>query len=143
MNTRSDLFKGQTIMVLDDSKLILAWTTDVLTSAGFDVIALDHFWVTRQIVDANPALILMDVDFASLDEGAVATQALKRHSVARTIPIILHSGKPDQELRAIAARCGADGYICKTDDRDLFTSTVIEFLMTAQPASRPGTQSLS
>ena len=58
---------------------------------------------------------------------------MKRRPTRNDIPIILISAMGENELKAKAADCGADGYLVKPIDDQLLLATVEQIL--SRPAS--------
>ncbi len=111
--------ESNTVLVLDDSEFILTKTADALEAAGHRVKTANTVFAARKLAESGCDLILMDVEFAmNQQEGASATRALKAAAATRDIPIILHSGLPEDVLAGLTLETGADGYIEKTDDTD-------------------------
>jgi len=106
----------KTILVLDDSKLLLRWTKDVLEKEGYSVLTAETVFAARDLASKNPSLILMDVQFAEpYQEGVAAVKSLKRSEDTAHIPIVLYSGLEEDLLVMFAESSGAEGYICKTE----------------------------
>jgi CheY-like chemotaxis protein len=104
----------QRVLVIDDSKLVLAIASEALESAGYEVFATDSG------IDANryiyslrrPDLILIDVMMPLLN-GDRKVRLLKEREASRGIPVVLMSTKPREELAEIARKAGADGFLPK------------------------------
>jgi len=47
----------------------------------------------------------------------------------RTVPIVLHSGKSDEELQALVAKSSARGYIRKSANHLAFVQQVERFIL--------------
>lgn len=109
-----------TVMVIDDSELVLSVVESFLDAAGYRVVTRKMALGTRAaILRERPDVILLDVNMPLLD-GAELCGAIRSHTAMRGSCIVLHSDIPETELRAIAARAGANGYIRKTHDRAEF-----------------------
>ncbi len=103
------------VMIVDDSRLTLAWTQNELEQLGYTVKAINDVWISSPINNFRPDVVLMDVNLGAMD-GARATEILKRHETGRSTRILLHSARPRTELAQLATASGADGFIQKTDD---------------------------
>ncbi|GFO54649.1 hypothetical protein GMSM_16560 [Geomonas sp. Red276] len=105
---------NQTILIIDDSDLVLAMARDALEDAGYRVetatngIEANRFIFSRQ----KPDLIIMDIMMPMLD-GNKKAKILKDNELSRDIPILLLSSKSDEEMRELVREAGADGYILK------------------------------
>jgi CheY-like chemotaxis protein len=108
---------GKRIVVIDDSKLVLAMASDALQGAGFEVLTTDSGIEANQHIYASkgPDLIVIDVMMPLLN-GDRKVKLLKERESSRHIPILLMSSKPADELAAIARDSGADGFIQKPFD---------------------------
>lgn len=102
------------ILVIDDDSVVLAMAQDFLESAGYRVsVANDAIYSNDVIYGSDPPeLILMDV-MMPLMSGDKKVRALKRRDRSSAIPVLLVSGKEEDELRRLASEVGADGYLTK------------------------------
>jgi DNA-binding response OmpR family regulator len=122
--------EGLKVMVIDDSELVLSVVRSFLTSAGHTVVTRSMALGTRAaVLRERPDVILLDVNMPLLD-GAEICASIRTHSQMRDSYVLLHSDRPEEELRALAARSGADGYLCKTDDRERFLHDLERLLWT-------------
>jgi DNA-binding response OmpR family regulator len=117
------------IVIIDDSKLVLAVASDALQSAGFEVLATDSGIDANQHIytSKRPDLIIIDVMMPLLN-GDRKVKLLKERESSRHIPILLMSSKPADELAALTRDAGADGYIQKPFDAQTLISKVQEVL---------------
>jgi twitching motility two-component system response regulator PilH len=106
------------ILIVDDSPTERHVLNDVLTRAGFDVIASasGEDAIVRAKAD-RPDVILMDVVMPGLN-GFQATRALARDPETREIPIIICTSKSQETDRIWGLRQGARGFIVKPIQRD-------------------------
>lgn len=104
----------KTVLIIDDSELVLAMAKDALEDAGYRVeTATNGIEANRFIFSkSKPDLIIMDIMMPMLD-GNKKAKILKENEMSRDIPILLLSSKSEEELRALCAEAGADGYIVK------------------------------
>jgi len=117
------------ILVIDDNKLILTIMSDVLTAAGYKVSTAEEVVYCNDIIYGNlpPDLILMDIHLP-LMSGNQKVRIMKRRPTGKNIPVILISSMGENELKAKAADCGADGYLVKPIDNQLLLTTVEQTL---------------
>jgi DNA-binding response OmpR family regulator len=102
----------KTILVLDDSPLVLAITRAALETAGFDVvIAEDLSAFERNRAAIDPDLILVDVQMPEAFGDDVASTLVGWHGVRA--PVLLVSSLDEAELAARARQARVAGYICK------------------------------
>lgn len=108
--------EGSTILIVDDSKLMLKVTGECLEGEGFEVHTADSGdSALARVSDINPDLILLDIIMPGLDGYSVAQQ-LKKNEKTSGIPIIMVSALEDRQsiLRGLAA--GAAEYLTKPID---------------------------
>ena len=103
-----------TILIIDDSELVLTMAKDALEEAGYLVLtATNGIEANRYIFSkSKPNLIIMDVMMPMLD-GNKKAKILKENEMSRDIPILLLSSKSEQEMQLLVEEAGADGYLLK------------------------------
>ncbi len=111
------------VLVVDDSPFILDITRKELEKAGYEVMTVDHVFIARTVNQFRPHLILMDVNIRS-EQGNIVTRALREHTAGRDALIILYSVLPEDQLGPLAESCGADGFICKSNNITRIASRV-------------------
>jgi len=123
-----------TILIVDDSSLVLAMARDALEEAGFTVLtALNGIEANKYIFAKNrPDLIILDVMLPLLD-GNKKAKLLREKDFSRNIPIVLLSSKTDEEMRHLTIDAGADGYIRKPFTDEGIVSKVMEILKQSRP----------
>ena len=106
------------ILIVDDSATERHMLSDMLTKAGYDVLASDNgedaIVKARQV---KPDLILMDVVMPGLN-GFQATRAISRDPVTKSIPVIMCTSKSQETDKIWGLRQGARDYVVKPVDRD-------------------------
>lgn len=115
------------ILLLDDSRLVLAATKLALEADGHAVTSVDEparFFAA--LSSEKPDLALVDVSMPGMEGDAVVWIA-RAHQL-HACPILFYSAKSEAELKALAATSGVDGYICKTLDEDELRRKVKGFL---------------
>jgi len=117
------------VVVIDDSKLVLAVAADALEGAGYDVVTTDSGIEANQYIYSSrrPDLILIDVMMPMLN-GDRKVRLLKDRDSSRQIPVLLMSTKPGNELEELARTSGADGYIQKPFNDDSLVSQVRRYI---------------
>jgi DNA-binding response OmpR family regulator len=102
------------ILIIDDSELVLEMARDALSQAGFKVFVSTNGLEANKIIFSQnkPDLIIIDIMMPMLD-GSKKAMLLKEWEFSSSIPILLISSKPKEELKSIAASSGVDGYIHK------------------------------
>ena len=106
------------ILIVDDSPTERHVLNDLLTKAGFEVVASDSGEdAIHKSKQARPDLILMDVVMPGLN-GFQATRAISRDPETKSIPIILCTSKSQETDKIWGLRQGARDYIVKPVNRD-------------------------
>ena len=104
-----------TIVLIEDSPLVVQMLTMVCEGAGHQVTAFEQFAdADAHLQDERPDLILTDLNLPGLpDDNTLIT--LRARPALKEIPIIIVSGRPRAELEQIAAAHGAQGALSKDD----------------------------
>jgi len=105
-----------TILVVDDSEVVLAVTKTLLEAAGYRV--LTHSGpagCVAVILQEKPNLVLIDVNMPRLGGETIVKLFGKAQPNSEAI-ILLFSTLPSDQLESRAHAAGAHGYIRKTDD---------------------------
>lgn len=102
-----------TILVLDDSEIVLNMISLALMDAGFEVKAASSLVEFDRILSQlEPDIILTDIKMPEIS-GDNVCRVLKQKHNTKLIPIVLFSTLDEKELAELAERAGADGYVCK------------------------------
>jgi len=117
------------IVVIDDCPVTLAMVSDFLSDAGFNVSTAECGVYSNHLIYGvhTPDLILLDV-MMPLMSGEKKAMLIKRREKSRCIPVLLMSSKEEDELKSIAARSGADGYVTKPFSAGSLVRTIETFL---------------
>lgn len=118
----------QRILVIEDQEDNRIILSDLLTSAGFEVIEALNGQEGVDMAEAEkPDLILMDIQLPVLD-GYEATRRIKGTPALAPIPVIAVTSYAlsGDEAKAMAAGC--DGYVTKPFSPRLLLAKVREFL---------------
>lgn len=116
------------ILVIDDDPAALTLAKKHLEAAGYDVIVSESPLRLPQIVQREkPNLVLLDLEMPSLTGEHVLDFATLFDFLKNT-PIVLHSGKSEEELKSLVDRSPAKGYIRKTSNALSFVAQVERFL---------------
>lgn len=123
------------ILVIDDDDKALGVAKRQLEAAGYDVITEESALKLPMIVQREkPDLVLLDVEMPAL-RGEHVLELSAMFDFLRTVPIVLHSGKSEEQLQALVAKSNARGYIRKTANPLSFVDQVDRFLLDS-PRSR-------
>jgi len=124
-----------TILVVDDSPLVLEMTRESLEAEGFRVVT-NSSWVevNASIRQHRPDMILLDLVMPSI-RGESLCEILKRSAFAGDIPIVLFSAREEEEIRALAGVHGADGWIKKRLSRkEIVEDVLAQFRRLVRPS---------
>jgi twitching motility two-component system response regulator PilH len=101
------------ILIVDDSPTERHVLNDMLTKAGYEVVASDNGEdAILKAKTVKPDLILMDVVMPGLN-GFQATRAISRDPATRAVPIIICTSKGQETDKIWGLRQGAKDYITK------------------------------
>lgn len=113
----SGAMKGRCVLVLDDSELALEVQVMMLERQGFVVRGcLDLDDVASAADDFSPDAVLTDVGLGDVSIEQ-ACRAL-RESFGDDVPILLLSGRPEDELEQLAEELDVDGWVSKSERQD-------------------------
>jgi DNA-binding response OmpR family regulator len=129
------------IVVIEDDLTFLDLLRVHLTSAGHEVLtAADAVLGLRAVIDNAPDLILLDLSVPYLD-GFEMIQALHTDPVTRNIPLIVITGRGDDETYTQARELGAAQLLTKPVERDLLIKAIDGQLDSNKPRSSGGSPS--
>lgn len=112
------LFKGLSVLVVDDSRTQLYAMEKMLTTAGITTITAENG--KQGILMARhkrPDIILMDIVMPEIN-GFQATRYLSRHADTAHIPIIIVSGSNQGSDKAWGLKLGARDFMLKPVNKD-------------------------
>jgi len=117
-----------TILIVDDSRTVVAAFTKVLKQAGFKIIAAtDGIDGVALAKTEQPDLILMDIVMPRLN-GYQATRQIRKNESTAHIPIIIVSGEQQATEQFWGKRVGANGFLTKPVNRGRFFAQIFETL---------------
>lgn len=112
------------VLVIDDDMMIRELLVLHLRNAGYDArSAPDPAAGIKSVIDSPPDLILLDVDMPYMS-GLEVLQALKADEHSRHIPVVMLTGRTDDETWMAANQAGANAYLTKPVNRDELLSTL-------------------
>lgn len=124
----SNGYDDLTVLVVDDSRTVIAAFKKVLSQAGFEVITAANGGEGVAMAKSHlPDLILMDVVMPVLN-GFQATRLIRKDERTAHIPIVLVSGEQQPTEQYWGKRVGANGFLTKPIDRGLFFAKIFEIL---------------
>ena len=116
------------VLVIDDSELALKWAQDNLPKYGFEVVTYKNtFGVTNVIQSTQPDIVLLDVNMYGIKVNALCG-VLRKIPSTKDIPVALYSSMSQEELKTLAEKCEACGYIEKTQQPEIVANHIKNFL---------------
>lgn len=98
------------ILIVEDDKDILIELTDLLQTAGYDVIVLEDYNNAKEnILSLKPDLILLDINIP-IKNGELLLQEIRKDS---NIPVIMVTSRNTETDEVLSMSYGADDYITK------------------------------
>jgi DNA-binding NarL/FixJ family response regulator len=123
-------------LLVDDHPLFLDGLKNLLTLRGIEVVgtARDGMEAFEKARTLHPEIILMDIQMPNLN-GLTATRLIKAELPDVKIVMLTMSAQDEDLFEAI--KCGACGYLLKTEDTDEFFSLLMGLTRGEVPLS-PG-----
>jgi CheY-like chemotaxis protein len=116
-----------TVLVVDDSPLVLNAVQDALETDGLQVVTTDNpLELPRLMFRRSPSLVLVDLSMPTM-RGDAVTRILRR-LFGTDVVILLHTEANLMETVKVAKECGANGVIAKTDGAEALRSAVRSWL---------------
>jgi CheY-like chemotaxis protein len=140
--------KGQerVVLVVDDDTILCRFIADALEPEGYCIVrAADGRRALAAVDEANPDLILLDVNMPGIDGWKVLSELRAKAGPHR--PIVVMTGQYQGQERALES--GAQGYLAKPFDLDdllesvdlhsriIIESNFTERLATGEGSSQP------
>ena len=116
------------IIIVDDDPLVGGLTLELLTDAGYSARLIQDSLKAQDIIKAEkPALVILDILMPGLD-GLTLLHRLKSDPETQAIRAIIVSGKSFEAEKQRAAQYGAEAFIEKPYDVELFAQKVNELM---------------
>jgi DNA-binding response OmpR family regulator len=123
------------IVYLDDSELALEAVKDGLEPLGFAVTThRNPVTIYAALTAVAPRLLLVDANMPTLD-GKTICALVRRH--LKTLPVAIFSAQHPEDLQALVATCGADGYIVKSGDYQAIADGIRSIIAVRQAGTTP------
>jgi CheY-like chemotaxis protein/HPt (histidine-containing phosphotransfer) domain-containing protein len=101
------------VLIVDDDPLSLQVARAYLESAGYSVATRSESIGTSAVIFRDrPDIVVLDVDMPGL-RGDQLAEVVLRNGSSNAPALVLYSMLPESELREVALRCGAVGYLSK------------------------------
>jgi len=112
------------IVIIEDDLTFLELVRVHLSGAGHEVLtAEDAVLGLRAVIDNAPDLILLDLSVPYLD-GFEILEALRTDPATRDIPVLVLTGRGDDETYTRARKLGAAQLLTKPVARDLLIKAI-------------------
>ncbi len=129
--------KGK-VLILDDSPTTIAMVQEVLSRAGWVVVAETSPFTLNKLVRAEqPDLILIDLEMPALPGDRLVTMCQGSAWFGK-IPLVYYSAAPREKLEELAMRTGAAGHISKDVDAGRLIELVELYVRTGGRRRSPG-----
>ena len=117
-----------TILIVDDSRTVIASLKKTLQQGGFSTItAINGEEGVQMAKQHKPNMILMDLVMPGIN-GFQATRMIRRDPETENIPIIIISGNEQASEKFWGTRIGASGFLPKPITRDKLFEVIAEIL---------------
>jgi DNA-binding response OmpR family regulator len=126
----------KTIVIIDDSQLVLKLTKLALERVGYRVQTLIDPGEFNPEGAASPDLLLVDINMPQFYGDDVVSYIKDTWNLRA--PILLFSNVSEKELADAVSRCGADGYISKHWGMEEMIATVQTILGDGRISARTG-----
>lgn len=121
----------QSILVVDDDRVILSALKRILQGAGYRVlVARDGLELSGVLETSRLHMFILDINLPWVD-GYELCRLIKSHPQYRGIPLVLMSALSRPSDIEKGYRCGCDDYIIKPFDMDVITGAVQTALATS------------
>jgi CheY-like chemotaxis protein len=103
-----------TILIVDDSEVVLEVARSVLEEAGYKVLTQSRAnGSLNLIISEKPDLVLLDVNMPNLSGDVLARMCAKTAQITGT-RVVFHSTLSEEHLQRLVGECGAYGYLRKS-----------------------------
>ena len=117
LQPRQNARDGTRVLIIDDSKTVLAVLRKFLRSAGYETIeCLDAESGLVALREQKPELVFLDIMLPGMN-GFAALRAIRRDPQTRGTPVIMMSGNEQAMEQFFGTRIGADDFMKKPFSR--------------------------
>jgi PAS domain S-box-containing protein len=115
--------RAQRVVIVEDELEILDFTRFVLEREGYDVVCVSEGEQTLVTVDRDCDLVILDIALEGSD-GIEVCRQLRSSPDTRDVPVLIMTAMSGDEVRSLALRAGANGYLVKPFGLDEFLRQV-------------------
>ncbi len=132
--------QAPTVLIADDSPLVLRMIEKMLASAGFGVVtAKDGLEAIEKAVTGDVSLVILDVMMPRMN-GYQACRLLKTEPATKDLPVVILTSKDQAGDRFWGLETGADYYITKDSEPHRILELVRNIL--AEEGAKPRTRNV-
>lgn len=111
------------ILIADDSASLRSVVNDTLDKNGYLVIQAENGSDALNKLSDDVKLIITDINMPVMD-GIELIKNIRSHSYHKTTPILVLTTETQEDLKDMAKKAGATGWIVKPFDEDKFVATI-------------------
>jgi len=121
---------GGSVLIIDDSIVVLGYVETVLAQAGHSVVIAEDWSEVRTAFKDNDEfhVVLVDVNLPGMRSGDHLAKSLRKHPKAQNSKIVFFSAESGENLEKLMHMSGIDGYITKGQGDDKFLKDVESFM---------------
>lgn len=125
------------ILIVDDDPIVGQLTHELLRDAGFNpVLIQDSLRAIQTVKELRPRLVILDILMPGIN-GLALCKMIKSDPSIQDTRVIIVSGKSFQVEKERAAQHGADLFIEKPYDVELFAQKISELVKAPAPTEAP------
>jgi len=142
LNSRLNAKQGSRILIIDDSKTVLAFLGGILKQNGYEVFkALDAETGVELALSDKPDMIFLDIVLPGMS-GFAALRLLRRGSTLNDVPVIMMSGNAEATEEFYIQSIGADDFLKKPFSRAEVCAHIEKFIGKDLKLNRARTESV-